>query len=250
MASKILDSIAAQFVANTGVTPLQYAEQFGKGSPALIEELNKASAAAATGTPFVNINEAGGVLGKIAPVILGTSVAVAGGSLLGVPIPGRGGQMNVADFAGLFATSLLGNGTGFASQSLQGPATGAEVSILGRILGGIAAGAGIEAGKSIMSQVPQEAPKASLIMGTCPPGRVRKTVAWGRDICIKKPTMNPLNPKALRRATTRISRFHAFAQKAEKEMAKAFRKGGFHVSTGSRSRTKCGTCKKTACSCR
>jgi hypothetical protein len=65
--------------------------------------------------------------------------------------------------------------------------------------------------------------------------------------CVTNRHMNSLNPHALRRATRRLSSFHSFAAKAEKEMQKAFRKGGFHAPK--RSAGKCSTCRKTRCSC-
>ena len=67
--------------------------------------------------------------------------------------------------------------------------------------------------------------------------------------CVTNRHMNSLNPHALRRATRRIASFHSFAVKAEKEMAKAFRKGGFHVPSSHRRTTRCTTCRKTNCSC-
>jgi hypothetical protein len=150
-----------------------------------------------------------------------------------------GGDVN---WATLFPT--VGNSL------LQGPAIPAEVSTIGAVL----KSAGVSlAGSALASLFPSlvqqggAAPKAGLITGACPPGRVRRTVSFGRDICAKKATMNPLNPKALRRATSRISRFHAFASKAEKEMQKAFRKGGF--SAAKRSTGRCTTCRKSKCSC-
>lgn len=95
----------------------------------------------------------------------------------------------------------------------------------------------------------QAAPKASLITGSCPPGLRRRTVAWGRDICVKPRRMNPLNPKALMRATRRLAGFQHFAVKTEKAIQQSFRKAGVHaprrISGG-----KCGTCRKSACSCR
>ena len=161
----------------------------------------------------------------------------------------------VAGIADLFVST----GQAFLQNNLnslvQGPAIPAETAALEGVVGKILQGLGIHSvtqgvesilGIGGQSSV-QEAPKASLIMGTCPPGRVRRKVAWGRDICAKKPTMNPLNPKALRRATTRMARFHAFAEKTEKEIQKSFRKAGVH--SARRTSSRCGTCRKTRCSC-
>lgn len=53
----------------------------------------------------------------------------------------------------------------------------------------------------------EKAPLATFFGGNCPPGRVLKRQPWARDICMKKPRMNPLNPCALRRANRRVTRF-------------------------------------------
>lgn len=51
------------------------------------------------------------------------------------------------------------------------------------------------------------APTATFFGGECPPGRVLRRVSMGRDICIKKPRMNPFNPRALARADRRVTSF-------------------------------------------
>lgn len=145
--------------------------------------------------------------------------------------------------------------------NFQGPLLPAELGTLGGLLstigkGALAGLAGSAAGMELQnllgpSSSLQTAPKASLLTGACPPGRKLRRIAYGRDICVRKPRMNPLNPKALKRATSRLAGFHKFAAHAEKEMAAAFRKGGFHpaararISKGGR----CGTCQKNKCSC-
>lgn len=53
----------------------------------------------------------------------------------------------------------------------------------------------------------QKAPDATFFGGCCPPGRVLRRQPWARDICIKKPKMNPFNPAALARADRRITQF-------------------------------------------
>lgn len=53
----------------------------------------------------------------------------------------------------------------------------------------------------------QRAPDATFFGGCCPPGRVLRKVAWGRDVCAKRATMNPFNPRALARADRRITMF-------------------------------------------
>lgn len=68
-------------------------------------------------------------------------------------------------------------------------------------------------------------------------------------ICVKKRRrMNPLNPKALRRSTTRLVGFTKAVKSTQKALTKAcsLKVGG----RGSTSRAKCGTCNKRACSCR
>lgn len=150
--------------------------------------------------------------------------------------------MTESELAGLFEPQL-------ALQGVQPASLGTTLWELLKkaapsALGGLAAGVGTD----YLIGGETQAPNASLITGSCPPGMKRRKVAWGRDICVKKSTMNPLNPKALKRATTRISRFHHFAVTAEKQMAAAFRKGGFHPARRT-SGGKCGSCKKTRCSC-
>lgn len=51
------------------------------------------------------------------------------------------------------------------------------------------------------------APEATFFGGCCPPGRVLRRQPWARDICIKRPKMNPFNPSALARADRRITQF-------------------------------------------
>lgn len=53
----------------------------------------------------------------------------------------------------------------------------------------------------------QKAPDATFFGGCCPPGRVLRRQAWGRDICMKKPRMNVFNPSALARADRRMTGF-------------------------------------------
>lgn len=66
--------------------------------------------------------------------------------------------------------------------------------------------------------------------------------------CVTNRRMNPLNPKALARSVRRLSGFQQFATKTEKAIQASFRKAGVHparrISGG-----RCGTCRKTKCSC-
>lgn len=53
----------------------------------------------------------------------------------------------------------------------------------------------------------QPAPLATFFGGCCPPGRVLRRINNGRDICMKRPTMNVFNPRALARADKRLTGF-------------------------------------------
>jgi hypothetical protein len=149
-----------------------------------------------------------------------------------------------------FEPVLFGGLEGLFGMTLEEALSAAGKGVVGGIAGTLA-GTGLESLFGLQDTTAvTKAPKATLITGACPPGRVVRKIAYGRDICIRKPKMNPLNPKALRRATTRISRFHHFAVAAEKEMAAAFRKGGFHPGRAvARIGGKCGSCRKSKCSC-
>lgn len=57
------------------------------------------------------------------------------------------------------------------------------------------------------SSASSPAPLATFFGGCCPPGRVLRRRALGRDICMKQPRMNPFNPRALARADRRITTF-------------------------------------------
>jgi len=85
----------------------------------------------------------------------------------------------------------------------------------------------------------------------CPPGmHVPKTYGkrgGSTKPCVSNRHMNPLNPKALARATRRLAGFQTFATKTEKVIRSMFTKAGVHPTR--RIGGKCGTCKKTRCSC-
>lgn len=241
MAEGYLQKLVANVVAQTGRTPLELAQEFGKSSPELIAAMNNALP---NDVGYITASQqTGQIIGAVASGVLPVIVPA---------LKSGGNNVNPA-IADMFVGALtnIAQET-YGSQMLQAPvpapvgAGGVVAKILQGIAGGIASGVTTAA----ITQGGTAAPKAGLITGSCPPGLVRRNVAWGRDICVKPRRMNPLNPSALRRATSRISRFHQFAQATEKQMAKAFRKGGFHVSSGSSSRSKCGTCKKARCSCR
>lgn len=66
------------------------------------------------------------------------------------------------------------------------------------------------------------APTATFFGGECPPGRVLRRRPWSRDICIKKPRMNPFNPRALARADRRVTSFARRSKAILQDL-------GFHV---------------------
>lgn len=72
-----------------------------------------------------------------------------------------------------------------------------------------------------MSSAP--APLASFFGGCCPPGRVLRRKPFARDICIKKPRMNPFNPQALARADRRVTSFARRSKAMLKDL-------GYHIS--------------------
>ena len=96
------------------------------------------------------------------------------------------------------------------------------------------------------SSLQSKAPNAGLLTGSCPPGRVVRHISFGRDKCVKKARMNPLNPKALNRAVRRLSGFQHFAVRTEKAIQHSFRKAGVaprrRISSG-----RCTTCSKKSC---
>lgn len=67
----------------------------------------------------------------------------------------------------------------------------------------------------------QKAPKQPLLGGACPPGRIVRHQK-GRNICMKKPHMNVLNPHALSRASRRVSGFMKRVKTVEKSLRHAF----------------------------
>lgn len=66
--------------------------------------------------------------------------------------------------------------------------------------------------------------------------------------CVRNRHMNPLNPHALHRAVRRLSGFQHFAVKTEKAIRASFMKAGIHP-TRRIGGGRCGTCRKTKCSC-
>jgi hypothetical protein len=87
----------------------------------------------------------------------------------------------------------------------------------------------------------------------CPRGKhvakPSKTGAGAIGKCVTNRHMNPLNPKALGRAVRRLSGFQHFAVKTEKAIQASFRKAGVFPHRKSATGGRCGTCKKTNCSC-
>lgn len=69
----------------------------------------------------------------------------------------------------------------------------------------------------------QGAPLATFFGGCCPPGRVLRRVNNGRDVCMKRPRMNVMNPRALARADRRVTGF-------ARQSSRILRSMGFNVS--------------------
>ena len=128
---------------------------------------------------------------------------------------------------GLMASGQLGTIAGTAGRIIAGAAG----SILGSLLG------------SNGPATEEQTPVAGLITGSCPPGLVRRRVAWGRDICTKRRRMNPLNPDALRRSTRRLVGFQKAVKSTQKALSKAC------GPRPARASGRCSTCKKRNCSC-
>lgn len=85
----------------------------------------------------------------------------------------------------------------------------------------------------------------------CPRGKHVSKATKGPSAgkCVTNRHMNPLNPKALGRAVRRLSGFQHFAVKTEKAIQASFRKAGVFPHRRSLSGGRCGTCRKTKCSC-
>lgn len=157
-----------------------------------------------------------------------------------------GGAMQADYFSGL-------DPNGLANQ-LQAGILGPIVEELPAIVGSI--GAGMTLSKAACALFPslcssgimstQGTPNAGLLTGSCPPGRVLRRISMGRDKCIKKPRMNPLNPKALNRAVRRLSGFQNFATRTEKAIRHSFVKAGVRPVHRTRAGA-CGTCRKKTC---
>lgn len=79
----------------------------------------------------------------------------------------------------------------------------------------------------------------------CKPG---KHISKKTGACVTNRHMNFLNPRALSRSVRRLAGFQNFATRTEKAIQKSFRKAGVHPTR--RTGGKCGTCRKTNCSCR
>jgi hypothetical protein len=161
-----------------------------------------------------------------------------------------------------FQNLLVSGGFSNSGPDLSFGGGGQVGTILGPIIEEIPAvvssvGAGMTISKALCAMFPSlcnsnnalmaQTPNAGLLTGSCPPGRVLRRIPYGRDKCIKKPRMNPLNPKALMRATRRLAGFHNFAKKAEKQIQKSFRGAGISAPRRGTSRARCGTCAKKSC---
>lgn len=113
-----------------------------------------------------------------------------------------------------FIGGTAGGGGGVYFPTMSVPEWIGELGNLGRTIWG----------QQVASQVPARRPPANvtLFSGECPPGMVPRKVAWGRDKCIKKPRMNPLNRPALSRASRRVSGFLRIAKGIEAGMRRSF----------------------------
>jgi len=83
--------------------------------------------------------------------------------------------------------------------------------------------------------------------GPCPPGKQLRSVKArsATTICAKKPRMNVLNPRALRRAAKRLGGFQKEVRSVEKIINKALpRRTARRAST-----SRCGTCRQSPCGC-
>lgn len=143
--------------------------------------------------------------------------------------------------------SLGGSMIGGAVSAVTSAVTGALIDRVGAMMGG-------------NSQLPAEMPSSAGIPGipnigtlsvqsapACPPRyHLRKKMVAGRPACVKRRRMNPLNPAALRRSTTRLVGFQKAVKTVEKALTKACR-GKKHSAPR---RTGCSTCGKGKCSCR
>jgi len=81
----------------------------------------------------------------------------------------------------------------------------------------------------------------------CPPGRQLRSVKArsASVVCAKKPRMNVLNPRALRRAAKRLGGFQKEVKSVERIINKALpRKAPRRASS-----SKCGTCRQSPCGC-
>lgn len=99
---------------------------------------------------------------------------------------------------------MAGEPPNFMQGQILGPLIRGGAGVLGNVLGRLAGGPA--AGEE------EQAPLAGLITGDCPPGRVLRRVAWGRDVCARRARMNYTNVHALRRAMRRVTGFAKIAK--------------------------------------
>lgn len=160
------------------------------------------------------------------PVSLLSSIGkFAGGVVKSIPVVGQiaGGiealtrrspsptVATLPQFGGVPALPQFQSGVGAAVGTLAGNVASGLIS---RIAGGGMAPTGCGCngarGRDPCTQqavTSQRAPLATFFGGCCPPGRVLRRVAGGRDICARRARMNPFNPRALARADRRITTF-------------------------------------------
>lgn len=172
------------------------------------------------------LKKIGGAIGTIGKIAVGAAtggpigaVAAIGSSLIkspAAPIPKAGPSLPAT-----LPSFLPG-----VPQVIGGIAGGVGGALVGQLTGKSGCGCNGRNGRDpctgqVMSA--QKAPLATLFGGCCPPGRVLRRISMGRDICIRKPRMNPFNPRALARADRRITQF-------TRRSAAILRDMGFQVS--------------------
>lgn len=184
----------------------------------------------------------------LANLPVGYSAVLANGSPTILP-GGAGISAAPIGVPSMDLSSLDPNGLANALQSLPSVLISATPTIASEVASGICALFPSLCGGSGNTSLMAQTPNAGLLTGSCPPGRVLRRVSLGRDKCVKKPHMNPLNPHALMRATRRLSGFHKAAGRVEKAIAKSLRGSGIRSPKRS-SAARCGTCQKKSCSCR
>ena len=122
-----------------------------------------------------------------------TANASLGGALTGALTGFVGGGGPVGGIIGGILGGIKKGGGGGGGGVLPG--------VIGGILPGLPGFPGLGGGRD------GEKPTTATWGGECPPGRVLRRKPFARDVCVKKPRMNPFNPRALARADRRVTSF-------------------------------------------